>query len=323
MARQSLDRHLIRRVRGRLSALELGSGSYRTPLERSDSRTLEPDYTGTIHTWDIDGTYLDTDVSSLPRLLMTAVEFAVDKRAIPGTPALLKGIRRGTGPTHQQTPLYFVSASPRQLRTVLERKMLVDGVEQDGITLKDQLHHILRGRPEQLRNHMGYKLAALLLNRRAHPIGAREYLHGDDQESDALIYATYAAILDGGLRGDSLRWTLAEHAVHPDDARYITTLADDLPAGGEVTRIFIRMIRNRDPETLATLDERITPIRNTFQVALVLWELGEIDGDTVLEVAQDIPRGKSLAATIDDAAIRHLIRVSTASRWRKTLARGL
>jgi len=322
MALQSLDRRLLRRVRGRLGSLEWGSGSYRTPLERSDSRTLTPDYVGTIHTWDIDGTYLDTDVSSLSRLLLTALEFAVDKRAIPGTPALLKGIRRGVGPTHQQTPLYFVSASPPQLRQVIERKMLADGVEPDGITFKDQFHHILRGRPDQLRNHVGYKLAALLLNRRAHPIGSREYLYGDDKESDAVIYATYGAILDGGLRGDSLRWTLSEHGVHPDDARYITTLADYLPGGGEVVKIFIRMVPGSDPESLATLDERIIPIRDTFQAALVLWEQGEVDGDTVLQVVRDGSLEASHAATIDDAAVRHLIRVSTASRWRKTLARS-
>ena len=262
-------------------------------------------------------------MSSLGRLLLTAVEFAVDKRAIPGTPELLKGIRRGVGPTHQQTPLYFVSASPPQLRGGLERKMLVDGVEPDGITLKDQLHHILRGRPDQLRNHIGYKLAALLTNRRTHPIGSREYLHGDDKEADAVIYATYAAILDGGLRGDALRWTLSEHAGHPDDARYITTLADDLPAGGEVVKIFIRVVPGSDPESLATLDERITPIRDAFQTALVLWEEGEIDGDTVLQVAQQVPQEDSLAASIADAAIRHLIQVQPASRWRRTLARSV
>ena len=134
----------------------------------------------------------------------------MDKRAIPGTPALLKGIRRGVGPTHQQTPLYFVSASPPQLRQVIERKMLADGVEPDGITFKDQFHHILRGRPDQLRNHVGYKLAALLLNRRAHPIGSREYLYGDDPRRRAPRRLPSLDPL--GARRPSRRRALHHHA---------------------------------------------------------------------------------------------------------------
>ena len=82
------------------------------PLDRTNNRELEPDYSGPVAICDIDKTYLATKLESLRALLAIPFELAVDKRAIPGMAAVLREIRRGPGARSRLTPLYFVSASP-------------------------------------------------------------------------------------------------------------------------------------------------------------------------------------------------------------------
>ena len=100
--------------------------SYRYPLDRTQERIFPPDFSGRIYVWDIDKTYLASDIDSLRGLLAIPLEFAVDKRNVAGTPALLRALRRGVAPVGltDANPIYFVSASPPQLRSVIERKML-------------------------------------------------------------------------------------------------------------------------------------------------------------------------------------------------------
>src|SRR5262245_60448620 len=126
------------------------------PVLVTDNRRFDPDYQGDICICDIDGTYLATDLTSVRKMLAIPFQFAVDKTTIPGAVSLLREWRHGPGERSRFTPLYFVSASPPQLRRVLERKMLLDGVEFDGISFKDQLSLALRGRISELRNQAGY-----------------------------------------------------------------------------------------------------------------------------------------------------------------------
>src|SRR5690606_37832680 len=112
---------------------------YTYPLDRSNDRVFPAGWRGRIYVWDIDKTYLATEIHSVRALLLVPFEFAVDKRNVAGTSALLRALRRGVAPPGLTlaNPIYFVSASPPQLRTVIQRKMLLDGVEHDGITFKD------------------------------------------------------------------------------------------------------------------------------------------------------------------------------------------
>ena len=114
-------------------------------LHRSNDRELPSDYRGDVLFWDIDQTYLDTRFSSLQGLLRIPLEIALDKAAIPGAAPLLRALRRGPGAKSALVPLYFVSGSPHQLRRAVERKMLLDGGEQDDITFKDQLRLLVSG----------------------------------------------------------------------------------------------------------------------------------------------------------------------------------
>ena len=300
-------------------------GSYCYPLDRSDQRLIDPAWTGPIITWDIDKTYLRTQLDSLWSMLRIPVELAVDKQAIPGTVPLLKGLRRGPGPGYRTTPLYFVSASPPQLRRVIERKMLLDGVEFDGITFKDWAGVLRAGHPSKLKNHVGYKLAALLLNRRAHPVGARELLFGDDSETDAVIYWTYAAVLRGDLRGEGLQEHLAAHGVAPEDAAYVARLASDLPSRDSVERAFIHLETGRAPEAFAAWGPLVVPTRNALQAAALLRLAGHADDRTLDAVARSLMADEGLdpgdlTASLGDLVSRGLAAEGQIDRLRGRMA---
>ena len=96
---------------------------YRYPLQRSQERTYPRDFSGPLYIWDIDETYLATDIDTVRGMLAVPLDLPVDKRNVAGTDVLLRALRRGPergGPV-QSNPLYFVSASPPQLRRVIER----------------------------------------------------------------------------------------------------------------------------------------------------------------------------------------------------------
>ena len=113
---------------GKLLGLRRHPGSYAFPLQRSQERDYRAGYEGDVFYWDIDKTYLETDHESLAGLAAVTWEMAVDKRQVAATDVLLRALRRGAPPVNRvwSNPLYFVSASPPQLRAVIERKMLID-----------------------------------------------------------------------------------------------------------------------------------------------------------------------------------------------------
>ena len=129
------------------------------PMVRKIQRALDPEYVGPAYIWDIDKTWLDTRISQVKGMLKIPFEFAIDKRALPGTTALLHALREGpTGREHR--PLYFITASPPFIRKSIERKMLIDGIEFDGITFKDQVEVFRRRQFKSLREHTAFKLGA-------------------------------------------------------------------------------------------------------------------------------------------------------------------
>jgi hypothetical protein len=214
---------------------------YRYPLVRSNDRKLEG-YTGPIYLWDIDNTYLMTEWSSVRDLLRIRFETAVDKRPVSGAPELLQALRRGATAQGERRPIYFVSASPETMRPVLEKRMLLDGVEQDGATFRDLWTH---GIPHlrHLRDVYGYKIAALLLYRLENAKEARETLFGDDREHDPEVYVLYARICSGAMRGKSLEEVLGARNVRRPDITYISKLASELPEYDPVERIIIRRVK--------------------------------------------------------------------------------
>ena len=279
---------LISRLLGKGADGE-GEG-YAYPLDRTQERTYDDAFEGDVYVWDIDKTYLASEFDSLKGLLSVPLEFAVDKRNVAGTDVLLRALRRGCPEDGEvrSNPLYFVSASPPQLRGVLERKMQLDGVEYDGITFKDQFALLRHGRVAALKHHVGYKLSALLLNRHELPWGVRETAFGDDSETDVLIYGLYADIVAGRLRGDTLERTLRKNEVEADDARYVAGLADGLPCEELVDRIYINLEHRSPPAQFAPWGRRVVPCYDAFQMALHLWCEGKIRDDAALDVGREL-----------------------------------
>jgi len=285
------------------------------PLKIIDDRSLPEDYAGPVYVWDIDKTYLSTRFSSVRGLARVPVEFAVDKQAIPGMPEVLRGLRRGVGPEVACLPLYFISASPPFLRGVIEKKMLLDGVEQDGITFKDWLGVLLRLTPNRLFEQVGFKVIALLCGRLSRP-QAQESLFGDDSEKDATAYFLYAQLLHGDLSAAELDEALREEGVSEEDRREIHRLAGCLPPSrGRVEKIFIHLEKNTDPKSFKQFGPLIVPVRGAYQLALSLYALNRVDVQALKDTAKAYRRAPrrrygGLESLTQDAIRRKVIRPS-------------
>ncbi len=293
--------------------------SLRYPLSTSDDRNLHPDFDGDVFVWDIDKTYLSTHFSSMKGLARIPLEFAVDKSAIAGMPEVLRGLRRGPGPKFAAAPLYFVSSSPPQLKSVIERKMLLDGVQPDGFTFKNWGLTLRQLRPDRLRDHLGYKLCALLLGRLRRP-RCREFLFGDDAERDAETYSLYSSILNGDSDREEVVRKLRAGRVKDDDHDIILELMDQLPKDvGQVGRIFIHLTRTTPLEELTAHGPKVCPIRNAFQLSLGLFELGLVDENTVVQARTAVRVANRLSPEqaeqeLDDALSRGLVSEVTLAR---------
>src|SRR3989344_1823065 len=168
-------------------------------------RKLPHDYKNSIYIWDVDKTYLNTSFESKRGLLRVFIEASIDKKALPGVKNLLLELRKGANTAIELHPIFFISASPLQLKNILEGKFLIDGVQHDGIILKDYQKMRSRVGKLRLKNNFPYKLLSLLLHRAAMPPESLEILFGDDFERDADVYSLYADILKGVFSDKEIR----------------------------------------------------------------------------------------------------------------------
>jgi hypothetical protein len=285
------------------------------PLSVKNDRPLPSDYSGPAFVWDIDKTYLSTRFSSMKGLARIPVEFAIDKRAIPGMPEVLRAIRRGPHHKVECQPLYFISASPPFLRSVLENKMLLDGVEQDGIIFKDWVGTLLQLKPGRLWEQLGFKLTALLVGRQDR-IHAREYLFGDDTELDAMAFYLYGQVLKKKLSGGQLEEIMKEEGVGDRDRAGIHHLLHHLPPDrGGVEKIFIHLENKTSPDEYKKFGKDLIPVKGGFQLALALYQLDLIDELGVRDAKNAVagaPRYRhgSVEELLNDALARHLIQKS-------------
>jgi hypothetical protein len=279
------------------------------PLVLVNERPLSADYDGPVHVWDVDRTYLDTDLSTLRGLLRIPLEMALDKRTIPGAVAVLRECRRGAGARPAHVPLYFVTASPPQLEGVLRRRMLLDGVEPDGFVLKDQLALALSGRWRQLRGQVEYKLTALWMLAAQLPPRARLVLVGDDWESDALVFSRLAAAQAGELAAgelvDALRAAGVEHVER------LFGLARAAHGRARVELACVLLTRGRAPETFAAYGPAVRAVRDAVQLGVVLHAQGLIGTDGAVRIARRLAgalrwSADELARSLDDLEARGL-----------------
>lgn len=255
-------------------------------LNQTNSRVLPPDYAGPVLICDIDKTYLSTRFSSIRGLMGIPFEFALDKEPIDGVVATLRAWRRGPTSDFGVTPLYFISGSPKQLRPVIEKRMLLDGIEYDGITFKDQLGLLLRGKPKGIVEQIGYKLTSLLLYASKFPVGCEWYFFGDDVERDAEVFRLFGRVC-GGLKGSALSSELERLGVANRDITNIIKLSSELAYTRDPVRsIFIHLATGKEPQTPE--DPRVYLTRSYLQTAMVLARDGLVRAETVGTVAREL-----------------------------------
>ena len=236
--------------------------------------------------WDLDKTYLRSEFATIRQLLRTAFERGQDKVDVPGVVELIKVIREAADRRPQSCRTLFVSASPPQIGKAIRQKLDLDGVPYDGIVFKNQLQHLRPGKLRNLREHVGFKLVALLNGRLEEPPETRELLFGDDWESDSLIYSLYADVVAGRLLGDRLEGILRRVPVDADIIREVLPLAARASGADVVDRIFINLERRTPPAVFRLFGDRVVPTFNYFQTACVLAGAGYLAADDVARVGR-------------------------------------
>jgi hypothetical protein len=251
-----------------------------------------------VYRWDLDRTYLLTEIMSVRGLIRTAFEKAADKRCVPGAPTLLKALVRAD-PTAR---VAIVSGSPTQMRAVLEEKLSMDGVRFDSLVLKDHTGNLRRGRLRAVTGQLGYKLPQLLKQRVGLGPGVRETLFGDDSEVDALVYGLYADAIAGRVGEADISRVMEAGGAYPDAIEDSLRELRHIGRADAVEDIFILLDRGTPMKTFQMLGPKVVPVFSWFQAALVLWTRGRLETAQVVEVARAVAE----AGPLSDAGLAGL-----------------
>ncbi len=278
--------------------------------------------------WDLDKTYLRTEFESLRKMVRIPFEGGADKVHLPGVPQLIRALRRRAEAQDNRPYVFFLSASPRQIGSAVRDKLALDEIEYDGITFKDQLGHLVRGRWSSLREQVGYKLDELLSARLGGPAASCEYLFGDDWESDPLIYSLYADVLSGGIDLETLKRILVAVDVRKASVLRILDRAEVLfgTAPDAVEQIYINLERRTPPSRFRAYGPRVVPTFNTLQAAASLYQSRRLELDDVIDVARaqlgvEGQGGHRLRNSIDDLTRRGHLRLEIRDRVVRRFAR--
>jgi len=258
------------------------------PWRRSEAPADASARAPLVFRWDLDKTYLKTQFEHVRDLVRIPFEEAADKVAAPGVIELIRGLRRVNEARARDVRVFFLTASPPQIGRAIRDKLTLDGIEYDGITFKDQLHDLVRGRFRNLREHVGFKLSELLRSRRDLPPEAQEILFGDDWESDPLVYSLYADILAGRVDRATVHDTLEAIRVDPALIADVKRLMGGHEPAEVVRRIYINLERRTPPARFHAYGRRLVPTFNYFQTAASLHAEGLLDLDGVAAVATSL-----------------------------------
>ncbi len=261
-----------------------------------------------VYRWDLDRTYLETEIHSIRGLIRTAFETAARKRNVPGSAALMRALTD----FDDGARVCILSGSPTQMRPVLEEKLALDGVRYDKLILKDNLGNIRRGRLRAVRGQVGYKLPKLLQERVGLGAAVGETLFGDDSESDAAIYAAYADVLAGRLDDSELARILEAGNAYTDAVNRALKATRRLGRADAVEDIFIRVDRGIPMTTFDLLAGRVTPVFSWLQAAVLLYGRRRLGSEGLVTVARACTEegqltDRGLAALMQDLVRRRLM----------------
>lgn len=240
--------------------------------------------------WDLDKTYLDTRFENLKELFKVILEKAFKKKNIPGTISLLKGLKRSWKSRFGRSgfPIYFITASPPQMKKKILQKLNLDGTKPAGLFCKDNLKNLRPKRFWRLTQQVGYKLQALLQLRENLGEDTQFICWGDDSESDAIIYSLFSDICARRVSEVELEKILTGLSVVGPQLRSIFNLQSRLPHQDPVKKIYINLAEDTDAEYYQKFGRRCVPTYTSFQSALDLYQDGKFDLDQVILVAKDL-----------------------------------
>lgn len=265
---------------------------------------------------DIDLTYLDTHFLQKSDMVALLAQSAAERKTLPAMEKVYGALRAGAS-GKEDRPLVFISGSPRFFKRVLEARMSMDGVEQEGVFLKpfddiaeDKISLLQMDRVvPALKEQVGYKLGHLLRGRLELPRKAGEILMGDDSEADFVVYSIYHRLMAGELDGEAAGKELARGGVEPGQAGELVTLAAKVRAalGGfrPVKAIYIHLT-GKPNATLAVSDWPVPGLlrahRGAWPLILDLHEEGLVSKDAVAAVKARLLALGQTAKELDDAA---------------------
>ncbi len=279
-------------------------------------------YTGNIYCWDIDQTYLDTKFEHFHDLLKIPLEKAHDKKNMPGAVSLLQALYNGTqNQDNQPSPIFFISASPPQLRDVITEKMRLDKVNYAGTILKNQIYNIKKGKFGKLTKQLGYKLSAILQNKITYDYyNAKEIFFGDSSENDTIVYSLYNDIISGDLTANALGYILEREELLPTEVSYIKYLTSQIinKKRNTVEHFYILLVKNHSNDEIARMQrfKKCIPIFNYFEAALHCYQHKRITLEAVINIGKDLLTNynltksdltKSLGRMISNHTLKKLI----------------
>ena len=227
-------------------------------------------YNGPIFTFDLDKTYLATDFDQITQLIKIRFQKAQDKENIPGAATLACELKK------LDAPIFFISASPKSMESVIREKFRIDRLDIDGLLLRNYIDVIRNFQFKNILDKIGYKLAALLYGRTVFPVNSHEILFGDDSEYDSVIYSIYADIIAKRLEVFEVITILKAWGVNNDEIElieyYINLLEDKYPKHKfKVEQIFIHLETTKEIKSIHNLSPLVIPTYNYFQIAIILY----------------------------------------------------
>lgn len=242
-----------------------------------------------VFVWDLDKTYLDTHFESFRGIIRIIFEKAFQKRNVPGSAALVRALAKQFDPL----PIFFVSATPPQMHDKIKEKWRLDGISPFGFFSKDNLANLRPGRWGRLTKHVGFKIQALMELRLLMAEESKMICWGDDSESDAVIYSLFSDICAHRMTDREVRELLRAYSVIDDQIDLIIELRDQRENWDPVSRVYINLAVDTDPEYYRRYGRRLLAVENTFEIAVDLFQRDFLTCDQVIEIGHDLQNNYS------------------------------
>ncbi len=268
-----------------------------------------------VYVWDLDKTYLDTHWQSLKDIFRASFADNYHRNNVPGTATLVNSLKQFWQQKHGKDsvfPIFFITASPPQMEKKIREKLQSDEILPLGIFFKDNLRNLWPGRFWKLKQHVGYKVTALMYLRTLLKQQVSQVLWGDDSETDAVIYSLYSDFCAHRVTGEEGESILKSFQVSSEQIQRIASTQAQIGASDPVEKIYINLAIDTDPEYYMKFGRRMLPSYNSLQIALDLFQDHRLDIEHVLRVGKDLFLNygytvDELQRSLDDLIRRHVI----------------